>query len=302
MSLIFMVGDRVYKMKKALLLGSVDFTTIEARRRNCERELQLNRALAPGIYLDVVAIVRRRDGTLAIGGDGMAVEWLLAMKRLDHAGFLSALIVCGRARPVDIAAIGEKLADFYTSAHRIALTVADHLEWWMLGVAKIEASLNHFLPHLTVGKVATALARLNRFLANHQPWLAERVAHHRILDGHGDLRPEHVYIGPPLLLLDRLEFDARLRWSDPFDEASFLGLECEHLGAPWVGPQLVALLAAHLRDAPKPALLGFYRGYRATLRASLSIEHLRDARPRTPDLWPRLAEAYLDIALSDPVV
>ncbi|GAA0295047.1 hypothetical protein GCM10009087_01000 [Sphingomonas oligophenolica] len=296
MSLVFLVGDRVYKMKKPQRLRFVDFTTLEARRRNCERELRLNQALAPGVYRDVVAVVRRCDGGLAIGGAGEPVEWLLVMTRLDDSLLLSARIASGAAGPEDIAGLAELLARFYTGSRRIRLTAAEHLEWWVQAIARVEASLRDFTAALAERTVTEALARLHRLLAEVEVSLAERAAGRRIIDGHGDLRPEHVFVGPPLMLLDRLEFDARLRWVDPFDEAVFLGLECERLGASWVGPQLVASLRIRLDDDPPPALLAFYRCYRACMRASLSIEHLRDARPRTPERWPRQAAEYLDLA------
>jgi aminoglycoside phosphotransferase family enzyme len=297
MSLIFLVGERVYKMKKPLRLSFVDFTALDARRRNCERELELNQALAPGVYREVVAVVRRNDGRLGIGGEGKPVEWLLVMTRLDQSLLLGARIRGGTARPSDIAGLGEMLARFYGGAPRIVLTAAEHLQWWTQAIARAEVSLRDFASALPERTVTAVLSGLRRFLADDQALLADRATAGRIVDGHGDLRPEHVFIGPPLMLLDRLEFDARLRWADPFDEAMFLGLECERLGAPWVGPQLVASLEARLDDEPPPALLAFYRRHRACMRASLSIEHLRDARPRTPERWPRQAADYLDLAL-----
>ncbi|MGZ5822268.1 MAG: hypothetical protein ACXWI1_12375, partial [Croceibacterium sp.] len=99
-------------------------------------------------------------------------------------------------------------------------------------------------------------------------------------------------------LIDRLEFNPRLRWADPFDEAVLLGVECERLGAPWFGPRLIERLGHLLKDQPPAELLRFYRCYRASLRARLSIEHLLDPIPRTPERWPQQAKEYLALALT----
>jgi aminoglycoside phosphotransferase family enzyme len=162
----------------------------------------------------------------------------------------------------------------------------------------VEKSLTDPLFALPPASFSQAIKSLRDVVDNDSSLFATRVAQGRIIEGHGDLRPEHVYLGAQTLVIDCLEFDERLRWLDPFDEAAFLGMECERLGAAWIGPHLVACLSLRLQDTPPPRLLRFYRCYRACLRASLSIEHLRDPRPRTPDKWPRQTREYLAFALA----
>src|SRR5665213_621977 len=94
-SLVFLVGERVYKMKKSMSSRFIDYTALEARRRNCEREVELDRQVAPGVYLDAVPVIRREDGTLAIEGEGYPVEWLVVMKRLDNDRLLSSRLPNG---------------------------------------------------------------------------------------------------------------------------------------------------------------------------------------------------------------
>lgn len=300
MSRVFLVGDRAYKMKKALRLEFADFTSLEARRLNCQREFELNQRLAPGVYRELVPVVRRREGQLALGGPGEPIEWLLVMRRLDSERLLEQVIATGAATPGHVTAIAEVLARFYREAPRIGASGAELLDWWETAVARVEHSLGEFGRLLPPEPLRVALHALRAFLAECREPLAARAQSDRIVDGHGDLRPEHVFVGPPLLLIDRLEFDPRLRWADPFDEAVFLGLECERLGAEWIGPQLIRQLTRLLDDRPPLKLLRLYRCYRACLRASLSIEHLRDAAPRTPERWPRQAADYLAMALGDP--
>ena len=296
MSRVFLAGARVYKLKKPIRLSFVDFTGLEARRRNCEREFALNQQLAPGVYLEVVPLNCGNEGVISFGGTGQTVEWLLVMRRLNRDRLLDHALRRGAATPSDIARLCDLLAAFYARAPRIECEPETLIEWWRESIGLAERSLTDTAFHLPQAEVARVVRALWDFLARDSQCLPARLAGRHIVDGHGDLRPEHVWLGPRPLVIDRLEFDDRLRWGDPFDEAGFLGLECEMLGAPWVGRALIHRLARLLNDAPPERLLRFYRCYRAALRARLSIEHLRDPAPRTPRRWPRRARAYLDIA------
>jgi aminoglycoside phosphotransferase family enzyme len=152
------------------------------------------------------------------------------------------------------------------------------------------------LPRGAIERIANVQCR---FLRQRAETLAKRVHRRFILDGHGDLRPEHIWLSTPFPIIDCLEFNARLRASDALDEIAFLHLECARLGGLWVGERLRRCLAVQLDDDPSDGLFLFYRIGRATLRARLSIAHLADPHPRTPKKWPRLARAYLALARAD---
>jgi aminoglycoside phosphotransferase family enzyme len=138
-----------------------------------------------------------------------------------------------------------------------------------------------------------------QFVAEHGDLLATRVRLGRIVDGHGDLRPEHVWLDHDVRVIDCLEFNTRLRTVDPLDEVAFLTLECERLGAAWAGQYIKRGVERGLHEDMPEELFLFYRSYRATLRARLAIAHLLEPNPRTPEKWPRLARTYLDIAARD---
>lgn len=298
MSRVFLAGDRVYKIKKAMRFPFVDFSSLEQRRLNCLRELELNQALAPDVYLGVLPIAHQASGALAIGGEGDPVEWLVVMRRLDRDGLLDNALRNGTGRPKHADEVAGIIGRFYRGARRIGLTGEDLLDWWREAVALTASSLTNPFLSLPARSVEKPLEFLQRFLTADVDAIAARAP--LILDGHGDLRPEHVHLGPPIRLIDRLEFNARLRWTDPYDEAVFLGMECERLGAPWFGPRLLERLSGLLGEAPPAPLLQFYRCYRACLRARLSIEHLLDTSPRTPERWPAQARDYLSLALAPP--
>jgi aminoglycoside phosphotransferase family enzyme len=119
--------------------------------------------------------------------------------------------------------------------------------------------------------------------------------------GHGDLRPEHIWLSDPVRIIDCIEFNARLRLLDPFDEIAYLCVECDRLGGGWASDYIKRrTLHALAADLPEE-LFAFYRCYRATLRARLSIAHLLEPEPRLPEKWPALARTYLDLAAEDAV-
>jgi len=143
------------------------------------------------------------------------------------------------------------------------------------------------------------LAVQHAFLRQRHDLLAARARQGRILDAHGDLRPEHIWLGPRVRIIDRLEFSRALRAVDPLDEMASLDVETERLGAPAVGRRIRRRVEAGLHEASQPGLYLFYRLFRALLRARLAIAHLLEPDPRTPAKWPRQARAYLAIAVRD---
>jgi aminoglycoside phosphotransferase family enzyme len=298
MSYVFLAGDRVYKLKKPVRFPYLDFTTIERREAACKAELALNRRLAPDIYLDVVPLVYAA-GQFAIGGKGPVVDWLVVMRRLDESTTLEHAITAGTLEIRQIERVSDVLYRFYRHAARVPLSPETYLADW-------HASLNYNyrvlldprfdLPHGLIRRVQHAQ---RVFLVRHAELLLKRVRERRVVDAHGDLRPEHIFIDDRVRIIDALEFSARLRANDPFDEISFLGVECERLGARWAGNLVKARLAHALADEVPDAVFAFYRCHRATLRARLAIAHLLEPTPRTPEKWPRLARRYLSIAARD---
>lgn len=295
MSVVFLAGELVYKMKRSVRLPFVDYTTLEARRLSCEREVTLNQRLAPGVYLGAIPLLRRSDGSLSLVGSGAPVEWLVVMRRLDRDGLLDRMAARGEATSAGVDRLCDTLAKFYSEARPVRVPPTELIDWWRRDIERVAESLADPQWHLPRRLVTDQVRELHRFIDGQGDLIVAREEGGHLVDGHGDLRPEHVQLGPPVLVIDRLEFDERLRLVDPFDEAVFLGLECERLGAEWIGPRLIAGLSARLA-APRAPLLDFYRRFRCCLRAQLSIEHLRDPEPRTPERWPRQAVEYLRMA------
>ena len=289
MSLLFLAGPTVYKLKKPVVYPFLDFSTLAARERSCRDELRLNRRLAPDVYLGLSRITREAGGTLALDGEGEVVDWLVRMRRLPAGRTLDRLITAGTVTAAQVDAVAAVLARFYAGAERGRLDARGYVE---------QLRREHAISRAVIGAFEDGLARtllddVQRFLDQGQALLRARVADGRIVDGHGDLRPEHVWLNTPPLVIDCLEFNQRLRQVDPFDEITYLGLECARLGAPWIGQRLLQRLSAALDDAIDPRLVRFYARYRACVRARLALAHLDEPSPREPQRWQPLARAYL---------
>lgn len=295
MSWVFLAGDRVYKLKKPVRFPYLDFSTLDRRETACRAELRLNRRLAPDVYLDVVPLTDD-GGSLRIGGEGAPVDWLVRMKRLDERLMLDHLIETGALTIAQLERLAATLDRFYRVASPVTLPAQAYLaDWWQSLAYNRRVLLDPDL-NMPAGLVRRVDLAQRRFLRGHGALIAARLRHRRIVDGHGDLRPEHIWLDDRVRIIDCIEFNARLRVVDPFDEIAFLGLECERLGAAWAGAWLEQRMKRCLRDGPAEALFTFYRCHRATLRARLAIAHLLEPHPRTPDKWPRLARNYLALA------
>lgn len=295
MSWVFLAGERVYKLKKPVRFPYLDFSTLGKRETACRAELRLNRRLARDVYLDVVPLVAA-GRSLSLGGAGTPVDWLVLMRRLDESFMLDRTIEDGRLERRQLDALCDTLAQFYRAAAPISLDPAVHLADWQRSLAYNRRVLLDARFRIPAGLVRRIDGVQRQFLARCSEAIVARLRHRRIVDGHGDLRPEHIWLDDRIRIIDCLEFNDRLRAVDPFDEIAFLSLECARLGAAWAGDYLAHRMKRLLRDGPVEELFTFYACHRATLRARLAIAHLFEDRPRTPEKWPRLAGVYLALA------
>lgn len=297
MAWVFVAGEHALKLKKPVRYPSLDYSTAAAREAACREEVRLNRRLAPTVYEGVTA-VQWRDGRFVLVADPIpgaageaTVDWLVRMRRLPRERMLDRAILDGRAGQADIDALTDVLVAFYRDAPRVHLEPGEFLE----RLRREQAVSREVLlrPQFRLEGAAAALDRLDDALLRSREVLQERAARQRIVDGHGDLRPEHICLLNPPVVIDALEFSPLLRQVDPFDELAFLGLECDRLGARWIGPRLVERCSAAFGDLPPPTLLPLYTACRALLRARLAMAHLLDEEPRTPLRWAPLAQQYV---------
>lgn len=296
MSYVFLTDRFVYKLKKPVRLNSLDYTTLDRRRACCEAEVALNRRLAPGIYLGLVPLARTADGGLRLEADGPVVDWLVKMRRLPDARMLDVALAQGTATREDVERAADLLAGFFRAAPAETVPEALYLRRFTHDLALDRALLCDPAFALADAAPGRLLDRLGAWLETHGEALLARLRGGHVIEGHGDLRPEHIFLGPPPAVIDALEFDRTLRLLDPAEEIAFLVLECDRLGAAWAGAIVRDRCAGARGAAASAEVTAFYTAFRACLRARLCVGHLYDAAPRAPETWLPKARRYLEVA------
>jgi len=296
MSWVFLTETHAYKLKKPVRYAYLDFSTVEARRLDCEEEVRLNRRLAADVYLGVIPLVLGAEGRLSLGGAGEVVDWLVRMRRLPAERMLDHLLRGGAVTQAEISQLARRLARFYATLPADAIMPAAYRQSL---AGRIEDNLRELAsPEFGLSRIVLErLAHLQlSFLQSHAEWFDRRVQQGRIVEGHGDLRPEHVCLLAEPVVIDCLEFNRGFRVLDPADELGYLALECERLHAPQVGRWLLESYSEASGDVPPEALLHFYQSCRAVLRAKLALWHLRDDGRHPPGKWVATAGDYLELA------
>ncbi len=263
-AVVLLMGEYAYKFKKAVDLGFLDFRSDAARREVCRRELQLNRRLAPDVYLDAIVIK---------GSDGRSHEHGLLMRRMPDDRRLSTLVRQGADEVDDhLRALARLLASFHATAERGPEIAAEAGpeglgRRWRDNLSETERYRGSILSesmHTRIRQLALS------YVEGRKPLLSERAAAGLAIDGHADLIADDVFCLPDHpRVLDCIEFDDRLRWVDVLDDAAFLAMDLEHLGR----PDLAALfLRSYLHFSATPTVASLehhYVGYRAYVRAKV---------------------------------
>jgi len=263
-SILLFLGDRVFKLRKPLRFDFADFSTRSARAEDCRREVDLNRRLAPDVYLGVAEV------TL----EGEALEHCVVMRRLPAERSLAHLVREPESLwSVELRRVARTLAEFHARADRSPS---------ISGAASIEAVTRQFEANVAamapfVGPVLDPAAHgavvrgVRRFLEGRSALFAGRIAAGQICDGHGDLQADDIYClddGPRIL--DCLEFDDLLRCGDVVADVAFLAMDLERLGARAAAERFVHDYEG-LSGAPlPPSLLHFYVALRAYIRAKVA--------------------------------
>lgn len=296
MSWVFLTDRFVYKLKKAIKLPFLDFSTLARRKHFCEEEARLNLRLAPQVYLGTIPITKNAEGAFLLGGEGPAIEWLVKMKRLPSERMLDQAISKGSVTDRDVERLAVRLSQFYRAAPSVGITAAEYRRRFEAGVSENFAVLKEADGILSPEEVARVHETQLSFLRSTPSLVDVRASEGRIIEAHGDLRPEHIFLGLEPQIIDCLEFNLDFRSLDPADELSFLAMECEMLGAAAIGTQVLEHYQRITGDNLQPRLLDFYKCYRACLRSKLAFWHLRKVNMREPERWPRQTRAYFDLA------
>ena len=296
MSWVFLTDSYAYKLKKPVRYSYLDYSTLAARAENCAAEVRLNRRFAPDVYLGTVPMNLDRSGHLRLGGAGVTCDWLVKMIRLPAERTLEAQIERDDVDEAQLRQAVHVLTRVYRRATPVEITPDAYRQRFQGDIRENLAELTDPAFALTSDLPELAAAAQQRFLKIDAALLDARVKAGRIVEGHGDLRPEHIYLGDPPIIMDCLEFNRALRLLDPVDELAYLVIECHRLGAPQLGNVVLETYRAATGDRPPARLIDFYASVRAMLRAKLAIYHLRDVDRTDSDKWRARTMRYLYIA------
>jgi len=277
MSFIFLTGEYVYKIKKPVNLGYLDYTTLEKRHFFCHQELELNRRLCPGAYLAVVPIVEEK-GELCIEGLGKIIEYAVKMKQLPHDRMMDVLLPKDQVTPEMVARVAEKLTGF----HQKAETNQEIAAFGRLDVIHQNTDENFAQTEKYIGTSITAEKYqyiknyTNNFIDSNASLFDKRVREGKIRDCHGDLHAAHVCFTDDICIYDCIEFNDRFRYSDVASEIAFLAMDLDRYQQAGLSRHLVNTCVKLGHDEELLKLLNFYKCYRAYVRGKVESFKLDD--------------------------
>ena len=321
-SYVFIAGDYVYKVKKAVEFDFLDFTNLEKRRHFCEEELRLNRRLAPNTYLGVVEIVEDDRGNLRLGGEGRqellpggeggVIDYAVRMRTLPREHMLGKIIARADFDPHVLDAIADKLAAFHRDAETGGLideiggpaTIRRNHEE---NFAETEQYVGITIPAWQFQFIKQYIFK---FIEDNMDLLDRRVKEHRIRDCHGDLHIEHIVVADEIIIFDCIEFNERFRYEDVAAEVAFLAMDLDYNGYPAHGDRFVRSYTRISKDKDLIKLLNFYKCYYAYVRGKVDSFQSDEPEvdPRHREEAVNFASHYFDLAyayaarLEDPTL
>ena len=302
-SWVFMGVAEVFKVKRPVDLGFLDFTTLEQRREACDAEVRLNRRLAPEVYIDVVPITVDPSGIHAIAGHGTVVEWAVHMRRLAIERRADELLQAGLLEPRHIDDLAVHVARFHEGARCDAET-SQHGSVAMIrrnvqeNFEQTRGSIDEYLTPEQAHEIEdwqlTTLDDEDRF--------KRRLDRGRVRDGHGDLRLEHVYFeaDESITIIDCIEFNDRFRYGDVCADIAFLSMDLAWHGRVDLAERFLARYARESDDYDLYAVVNFYESYRAFVRGKVASLLAADTEASTNarERARREARRYFILALA----
>ncbi|MGD2123933.1 MAG: phosphotransferase [Gemmatimonadota bacterium] len=327
-SCVFLTGDYVFKLKKPADFGFLDFTTVELRRTNCFMELELNRRLAPDVYLRVEPVIveggrPRLGGAADAGGefpggdeaDGEAgergaagparvapspIDWVVVMRQLDQSLLGLQVLERGELDTAKIEAVVDRLVPFYQAAR----TGPGVDEFGSIDTVKFNTDENFQQTAEFVGRALTQdrydsiRGFTNGFYQEHRDLFLERIAQGWIRESHGDLHLGNIFFEDPPVIFDCIEFNERFRCGDVAVDLAFLVMDLDFQGMPELARLVVDRYVERSGDTGFLKMVDFYACYRAYVRGKIAC--LTSADPAVGQASQaaqlQLASRYFDLS------
>jgi uncharacterized protein len=297
-SFVFVTDNFVYKMKKAVNFGFLDFSTLVKRRFFCNKELELNKRLCPDVYLEVVPI--NKSKIIKIQGNGETVEYALKMKRLPQEKIMTLLLKEDR---VDYQTI-DKLAKIISTFHAKAETNVEIDEYGSVKIIRTNWDENFAQTRKYINQTVSSQqfqiiqSKINIFMETQQRLFEKRIQNDKIRDCHGDMHSGNIFLTDPVCIFDAIEFNDRFRYSDVASDVAFLAMDLEFQLKPRLSNFFVKQYIGYSQDGSLLSVLPFYKCYRAYVRGKVISFKLDD--PNVSDqekaVSAKEAQAYFKLA------
>lgn len=284
-SLVFLTGDYVYKLKKPVDLGFLDFSTLDRRRVACENEVELNGRLSHNVYEGVVAVTQK-DGRYALQGNGPAVEYAVMMRQLPEERTLHRMIERGQVDASAIDVLARVLERFYRRAARSETIDGFGAPAVISGNCEenFSQTLEFVGSYVDEGRFDSIAAATRSFIAHRADLFEKRRAARQIRDGHGDLRSGHIYFTDQgVQIIDCIEFNERFRYGDSANDLAFLSMDLDAHESAHTARLLIDAYVRHSSDLSLYAVLSFYKCYRAMVRVKVDCMRLRQGGLNTAE-------------------
>ena len=280
-STVFIGDEFVYKIKKSVNFGFLDFSTLEKRNYYCNKEVELNSRFSQDVYLGVYPVTF--DGTKhAINGKGEVVDYAVKMRRLSDEDLLKTRFRKDIVTSMDIERVGKAIAAF----HKISERSKEIDKFGNLDSVKFNTDENfqqtkEFVGNSISKEQYNSLKNwTDEFYKEHQELFAQRVKNGKIRDCHGDLHMEHICLTDPIIIFDCIEFNDRFRYSDTVSDIAFLLMDLEFNGGERLSEQLCKAYLTRAGEKDDDLiyyLINFYKVYRAYVRGKVTSFILKDS-------------------------
>jgi uncharacterized protein len=297
-SFVFLTEKYVYKMKKAVNFGFLDFSTLDKRHSNCLKELELNKRLCPSIYLEVLPITNSKG--VKVGGKGEVVEYVLKMKRLPQDRIMTLLIKEDKVDKKTVSDIAKIVASFHSNA-QVTPEISEFGSLkiiktnWDENFTQTEKYLNQTITKAQFDNIKT---KIDSFINKNKPLLESRVANGHIRDCHGDLHSGNIFITEEICIFDAIEFNDRFRYSDVAADVAFLAMDLDFQQKHELAEHFVNKYIEYSKDVQLTQLLPFYKCYRAYVRGKVISFKLDDKNIAEREKSAAIieAQAYFQLA------
>lgn len=298
-SFVFLTERFVYKIKKAVDFGFLDFSTLDKRRFFCEKELELNRRLCPDMYLEVVPINKSKD--IRIKGEGKTIEYAVKMVRIPQDRIMATLLDENKVDEKIIDKIAEIIADFHAKAetneriNQFGSLTTINTNW----KENFDQTKEYIGKTITKKQFNMSHDKIEHFMSAHKPLFEKRIAEGRIRDCHGDIHSGNIFITNKIYIFDAIEFNERFRYSDVAADMAFLAMDLDFRRRQDLAEFFVKKYIEYSEDKALMELLAFYECYRAYVRGKVIGFRLNDTNisPAEKAAALKEAKAYFKLAV-----